>query len=161
MKNHKRETFVQIIISILFLAKLIVLDYLLNRYGLPQNPTGMLYLSIGLIFIVISYFYVFTHLLFRKNTSLLKHKLWNKLPFFAFIISFLSFLGFIISFNILFNMFEIWNILLLFIIIYFLILYFVFILSIVHRFSSEKNKIIHYAYVWALIPIIIILITYI
>src|SRR5690625_2870788 len=147
MMNNYRDTYLQIFISLLFLGVLIFLNYYLNKYGLPQSTTGMLFLSTSFIFVTISYFYVTIGLFLRENSTLFEHKLWNRLSAFIFIVLLISFFGFIFSYNLFLNKFDIWNIIMLLIIVYFLLLYFLLILSVVYKLCEQKNRIIHYSYI--------------
>lgn len=160
MINHRNIRILQVFFSIVFLIILLLLNFLLNKYGLPVNPKHMLYLSYGLFFIIISYFYILIGLQFKVNKTILKHKYWSKLPFITLCVSSLSFIIFIISFNTFSVTSKVESFLILIVIVYFVLLYFVFILSLSYMFNKNKEKVIHYTYLWALIPLIILLILF-
>ena len=131
---------------------MLLLNFLLNKYGLPVNPKHMLYLSNGLFFIIISYFYIVIGLQFKVNKTILKHKCWSKLPFVTLCVSSLLFIIFIISYNTFSVTSKVESFLILIVI--------VFILSLLNMFNKNKEKIIHYTYLLALIPLVILLILF-
>lgn len=131
---------------------MLLLNFLLNKYGLPVNPKHMLYLSNGLFFIIISYFYILIGLQFKVNKTILKHKCWSKLPFVTLCVSSLLFIIFIISYNTFSVTSKVESFLILIVI--------VFILSLLNMFNKNKEKIIHYTYLLALIPLVILLILF-
>lgn len=160
MIYYKKVRILQVFLSIIFLIILLLLNFLLNKYGLPVNPKHMLYLSNGLFFIIISYFYILIGLQFKVNKTILKHKCWSKLPFVTLCVSSLLFIIFIISYNTFSVTSKVESFLILIGIVFFVLLYFVFILSLLNMFNKNKEKVIHYTYLWALIPLVILLILF-
>lgn len=141
---------------------LILAFLLLNKWGnqiimQTLNVTSMYILGV-LIFLFVSWIYTMIYFQQQKYPRLLEHKNWRYLPIFVTVISLLSLVGFIILVTIgpLLEWVEQSNWVIYIIFGYFIILYYFFIMSLVYKFSDNRNQVVHQTYIWALGLLIVI-----
>lgn len=146
--------FRQVVATVLFISGLVLLHFWLMDVGFPDRP-GMVLL--GFFLGVITYSYVMIGLTFRWRKDFLYHGIWEKLPLLTLSLAVVSFILFVFTFVHFYNNGVDSPFVFLLGIVCFVFVYFLFMLALVHLFSEKKERVVHRAYLIAIIPIVLAL----